>query len=215
MNHSSQHSSIDLLRTRVSLLGQARDGQNNLAWEELHRYYEPFVAKILQGMGFGEVNLNDAKQQVFIRLWNGLSSYQRQPERAKFRSWFARLIRNTALNIIRSEKNKPQETEISDPSLSHYVQLSDKAEIEAKVEQEWQRYVVELALERAKMVFSGNAIAVFQLSLQGKGVEEIAEQLHIKPNTVYTLKHRVKTVILKEIKQLKQDLETFDTPTAL
>ena len=70
-------------------------------------------------------------------------------------------------------------------------------------------------MERAKMVFSGNAIEVFQLSLKGKDVEEIAIQLHIKTNTVYTLKHRVKTVILKEIKQLKHDLETFDKIPAL
>ena len=215
MSNPSQHSSIDLLHTRASLLGQARDGKNDLAWEELHRYYEPFVKKILLGMGFKGANLDDAKQQVFIRLWSGLSSYQREPERAKFRSWFATLIRNTSLNIIRSEKRKPQGPNIDDASLLHHAQLSDEAEIDAKVEREWQRYVVDLAMERAKMVFSGNAIEVFQLSLQGKDVEEIAIQLHIKTNTVYTLKHRVKTVILKEIKQLKHDLETFDKIPAL
>ena len=166
-------------------------------------------------MGFKGANLDDAKQQVFIRLWSGLSSYQREPERAKFRSWFATLIRNTSLNMIRSEKRKPQGSNIDDASLLHHAQLSDEAEIDAKVEREWQRYVVDLAMERAKMVFSGNAIEVFQLSLKGKDVEEIAIQLHIKTNTVYTLKHRVKTVILKEIKQLKQDLETFDKIPAL
>ena len=45
-------------------------------------------------------------------------------------------------------------------------------------------------------------------------MEQIALKLHIKTNTVYILKHRVKTVLLNEIQKLKHDLEVFgDDPT--
>ena len=213
MADSSIHSAPDALRTRISLLGRARDRKSDLAWEELLTYYEPFVAKVLGSMGFTGANLDDAKQQVFVRLWKGLESYDRDPERAKFRTWFARLIRNTALNIIRSRKREPTGPSIDDDSYGPAAHLADEAEVESRVEQEWQRYIVELAMERAAKVFSENAVQVFKLSLEGKPVDEIASTLHIKPNTVYILKHRVKTVLLREIHQLKHDLETFGDET--
>ena len=53
------------------------------------------------------------------------------------------------------------------------------------------------------------------MSLEGKSVESIAKTLSIKVNTVYILKHRVKKVLLKEIQQLKKDLEEFgDLPVS-
>ena len=79
------------------------------------------------------------------------------------------------------------------------------------MEEEWQQYVVDLALDRAREAFSGNAVEVFTLSLGGHPVEDIAKQLGIKTNTVYILKHRVKTMLLREIQILKRDLETFDS----
>lgn len=180
-----------------------------MAWEELLGFYEPFVSKVLGSMGFRGADLDDARQQVSLRLWKGLQSYERDPERAKFRTWFARLIRNTALNIIRSKRREPAGPSFDDDTSGQSLMFSDDPGIEARVEQEWQVYIVDLALERAREVFSGNAVEVFTMSLAGHPVEEIATKLNIKTNTVYILKHRVKAVLLNEIKRLKQDLENF------
>ncbi|MEJ6828703.1 MAG: sigma-70 family RNA polymerase sigma factor [Akkermansiaceae bacterium] len=210
MPFTTSHKSSDRLMTRVTLLQRARDEKNDLAWHELLGYYEPFISKVLGSMGFRGPDLDDARQQVSLRLWKGLKTYERDPDRAKFRTWFARLIRNTALNIIRSKKREPTGRSIDDDSGPPQELLADTPEIETRVEKEWQQYVVELALDRAREAFSGNAVEVFTLSLSGHSVEDIAKQLGIKTNTVYILKHRVKTMLLREIQILKRDLETFD-----
>ncbi|BDS07795.1 hypothetical protein NT6N_28350 [Oceaniferula spumae] len=210
----STRQSVDAMRTRVSLLQRASDGSDQLAWEELLKFYEPFISKVLQSMGFRGADLDDARQQVSLVLWKGLQTYDRDPDRAKFRTWFARLIKNTALNIIRSNQRKPTGPSLNDDREGKKLVLSDDPELDLRVEQEWQEYVVELAMERASAVFSGNAVEVFKMSLDGKSVEDIAEQLNIKVNTVYILKHRVKAVLLKEIQQLKHDLESFAEVTA-
>lgn len=197
--------------TRMTLLSRARDGKDDLAWEELMSIYVPFVSKVLSGMGFRGADLEDARQMVFIRLWKGLRNYERYEDRAKFRTWFARLIRNTAINIIRSKSREPSGGSLNDEEYGNAPVLSDEPMIEEKVEKEWQEYIVELAMEKARAKFSGNAIEVFTMSLAGHSVEKIAQTLHIKANTVYILKHRVKTVLLAEIQQLKQNLETFQT----
>lgn len=207
MENPTQVSSVDALRTRVSLLVRAREENCHLAWEELLGFYEPFVSKVLGSMGFRGADLDDARQQVSLRLWKGLQNYERDPERAKFRTWFARLIRNTALNIVRSKNRQPTGPSLDDDSTGLAAILANESEIEARVEGEWQDYVVELALERARRKFSGNAVDVFTRSLAGETVEDIAMDLGIKTNTVYILKHRVKTVLLREIQCLQQDLE--------
>ncbi len=205
----SPNPSHSVLRTRVSLLQRARDGKSDLAWKELLGFYEPFVSKVLGSMGFRGADLEDARQQVSLRLWKGLKDYERDPEGAKFRTWFARLIRNNALNIIRTKRREPSGPSLDDEDNHQALSLADAPEIENHIMREWQEYVVELAFERARSMFSGNAIEVFQLSLAGIPVEEIALSLNIKTNTVYILKHRVKTVLLNEIQKLKDDLEVF------
>ncbi|MGJ8724791.1 MAG: RNA polymerase sigma factor [Roseibacillus sp.] len=207
MSQASQQSANEGLLTRVSLLQRAREDENHPAWEELLSYYEPFVSKVLLSMSFRGADLEDAKQQVFLKLWRGLHTYERDPERALFRTWFARLIRNTALNIIRSRNRQPTGPSFDDEQSQQANMLSDDSGLEKRVEEEWQQYVVELAMDRARLVFSGHAIEVFTMSLDGQTVEHIAETLGIKTNTVYILKHRVKTVLLREIQQLKKDLE--------
>lgn len=211
MPNENIHPSHSALQTRVSLLQRAREGQSDMAWEELLGFYEPFVAKVLGSMGFRGADLEDAQQQVSLRLWKGLKSYERDPERARFRTWFARLIRNTALNIIRSRNRQPRGPSLDDETSGQAMLLSDEPGIEARVEQEWQVYIVDLAMARAREMFSGNAVEVFSMSLAGHPVEEIATTLNIKVNTVYILKHRVKSVLLNEIQRLKQDLENFGT----
>ena len=47
----------------------------------------------------------------------------------------------------------------------------------------------------------------FRLSLKGKAVEEIAEELDLKENSVYRLKNRVKERLIQEIRHLREELE--------
>ena len=56
-------------------------------------------------------------------------------------------------------------------------------------------------------VFSGKAIRVFSLSLDGMSVEQIAEQLNLQKTSVYTLRNRVKARYIKEIHALMGQLE--------
>lgn len=209
-NPTTATKSNDVYLTQVTLLHRAREGKDEKAWAELLTIYAPFVSKVLAGMGFRGADLDDARQLVFIRLWKGLPNYKRDVARAKFRTWFARLIRNTAINIIRSKTRAPAGNSLNDETYHPPSFISDDPAIEAKVEKEWQEYIVELAMEKARAKFSGHAIEVFTRSLNGESVETIAEALQIKPNTVYILKHRVKVVLLSEIQQLKYDLEDFE-----
>jgi DNA-directed RNA polymerase specialized sigma subunit len=93
----------DLLPTRMSLLKRASLEEQADAWNELLIYYDPFVSKILLRWGIGGSDLDDVKQQVFMRLWKGLSNYKKLDNGSKFRNWLSTLIRRTAINWYHSQ----------------------------------------------------------------------------------------------------------------
>ncbi|MCM8535971.1 MAG: sigma-70 family RNA polymerase sigma factor [Lentisphaeraceae bacterium] len=195
----------DHLPTRVSLLQRASVEQQADAWDELLKYYEPFVKKVLLRWGVSGSDLDDLKQQVFMRLWKGLSNYKRLENGSRFRNWLSTLIRRTAITWYHSNKHKNNEIEL-DNTIFEELRTS-QPEVDKRIEKEWQQYIVDLALNELKQVFSGHAFEVLALSLQGKSGDEIADKLNIRKESVYVLRNRVKVRLRDEIKRLRFTLE--------
>lgn len=196
-------STSDPFATRASLLERACAAPEGEAWNELLGYYEPFVLRVLRSLGFRDPELSDLRQEVFLKLWKGLELYKRDTNRAKFRTWFSRLIRNAAADHVKAMKRRNIELQVGDGS---WASVEDSKLMEL-IESEWRRHVVQIAMERVRSVFSGRALEVCLLTLQNHSTEEIAERLKLKRNTVYILRHRVKKRLMQEIKLVKQQLE--------
>jgi RNA polymerase sigma-70 factor (ECF subfamily) len=195
----------DLLPTRYSLIERARSHNDSKTWEDLLDYYESFIRKILLRMGFRGMDLEDVRQQVSLKLWQGLKSYQRDAGRARFRNWLSTLIRNSAINWINAQRQVGRESTLQSDDLERIA--TEGPEIEQLIEQEWQRHVVTLAVENLKQVFSGKALEVFALSLEGESVDSIAATLDLRKESVYVLRTRVKARVRQEIARLQLELE--------
>ena len=195
----------DILPTRHSLIERARSRNDSKTWEDLLDYYESFIRKILLRMGFRGMDLEDVRQQVLLKLWQGLKSYKRDPGRARFRNWLSTLIRNSAINWIKAQRQNKREFILQSGDLERIA--SEGPEIEQLIEQEWQRHVVTLAIENLQQVFSGKALEVFALSLEGESVESIAATLDLRKESVYVLRTRVKARVRQEIARLQHELE--------
>ncbi|MGJ8658195.1 MAG: RNA polymerase sigma factor [Akkermansiaceae bacterium] len=201
-------SSHDNLPTRISMIHQAVSSTDHPVWDELLKYYAPFITSVLCRMNFQQPAIDDVRQLVFVKLWKNLPAYRKQPGKAKFRSWLAKLIRNVALNWIRDNKGQNSESHLHDATESEYLVHSPA--VEGNIEKEWQAYVVKLALERLKPVFTGKAFEVLHLSLEGHSSDEISEKLSIQTESVYVLRNRVKKRLQQEIKQVRTELEGFE-----
>ncbi len=195
----------DMLPTRYSLIERARSHNDSKTWEDLLDYYESFIAKILLRMGFRGMDLEDVRQQVSLKLWQGLKSYQRDAGRARFRNWLSTLIRNAAINWINAQRKVGREFMLQSDEFERIA--TEGPEMEQLIEQEWQRHVVTLAVENLKQVFSGKALEVFALSLEGESTDSIAAILDLRKESVYVLRTRVKARVRQEIARLQLELE--------
>ena len=195
--------------TRPSLILRARGDEESPAWEELLSYYEPFVSMVLQRMGFRGEDLEDLRQQVFVKLWNGLEKYEKR-DAVRFRSWLSSLIRNAATDWMRRHAKTEKSLSLDEPGAMEQLKLGNVPEVEEQIEEEWRNYLVKVAMERIKEVFTGNAFEVFALTLEGKSVEEISSELGLRTDSIYVLRNRVKGRLQREIQQLRHDLEVGD-----
>jgi RNA polymerase sigma-70 factor (ECF subfamily) len=191
-------------QTSLSLLQRAADQSDEEAWKEFLQYYDRFIYHLLHRLNLKSPDIDDLHQLVLIRLWENLKNYERTDRR--FRSWLAVLVKNIAFDYFRSEKRRRQvfcdAVEVDGLSESHLA-----SSIEGLIEREWEAYMVNFAMNRLRSLFSENAVRVFEMSLEGHSASAISEQLNLGIDSVYTLKNRVKSRLVREVRAVINEVE--------
>lgn len=196
------------LKTRRTLLARAKDLNDNLAWNDFAGYYAGFIRMVLCKMHVPQSEYDDLNQEILLKIWKGIQSFDTDNDKARFRTWLSVVIRNVIIQYMRSyrlrEQREEGHDEITDPHTleSHYEERLEKI-----INEEWEQYMAEKVLEHLRKFFSGKAIDVFLLSTLGKSSEEISRELNVPLNTVYVLRNRVKVRFMDELKTLRTIIE--------
>ena len=185
--------------TRYTLIHRLKDQYDENAWEEFIDIYRRYIYVVIRRMDIPVHEAEELTQNLLVKLWEKLPNFNFNPEVARFRTWLGKVIYNSVISYKRSKKNETFKLELDE---SHSVD----SKISEMMNREWENYIANIALERVKPLFSGKAMEVFQMSLDGKDLKEIAESLEIKEDSVYRLKNRVKEKLSKEISFLREDL---------
>lgn len=189
--------------TRQTLIQRLRNQYDENAWDTFVQTYRRYIYAVLRRMQIRHEDCGDIIQEILLKLWKQLPKFDYEPSKAKFRTWLGVVIRNTALNhlssaYVRHSGNSVQACE---------GELAGESALNEVIQQEWESYITNLAMERIRGKFSNQTIEVFDLSLNGVSVEEIAEKFSIQPNSVYRLKNRVKERLIGEVAILREELE--------
>ena len=195
---------MSILPTSQTLIVRSFDLNDSQAWEELVEHYRKFIYHVLNQLNVSSNDIDDIFQQVLIQLANNLSTYD--SKKGRFRTWLSTVIRNAAYMHFRKQKTKNNHLNI----FTELVEREDKykvTQIEDFIETEWTNYVMEQAMQNIKSIFKGQAIEVFEKSLDGQSAAEIAEEVGLTVSSVYTLKKRVKKRLYMEVRAIVSDLE--------
>ncbi|MCM8530691.1 MAG: RNA polymerase sigma factor [Lentisphaeraceae bacterium] len=198
----------DQFNTRKTLLLRAKDPSDELAWSDFVEYYSGFISMLLFKMKIEQQLHEDLKQEILLKIWGALQDYEEDPTRAKFRTWLAAVIRNAALNYMRSHRSRERREDSL--AQSHDLFTDENyapSRIDEIINEEWAHYMVNHIIDHLKKFFSGKAIEVFTLSSEGIKSSEISRRLEIPTNTVYVLRNRVKARLMTEMQSLRQSLE--------
>lgn len=190
--------------TRYSLIEEMQHTNDHRAWDTFVQHYRPFIYFLLNQMEVRVSEQDDLVQEILIKLHKNLPQYVK--ERGRFRTWLGTVIRNTAKNYITKQSRLRQKHDEICTSLE-VINSYSQSELEKRIDSEWKQYVANTAMDHLKTVFSEQVIDCFQMTLDNVPVEEIARRLHVKKDTVYIIRTRMKTRVLQEMKKLIDQLE--------
>ena len=190
-------------KTRLTLIDRARDPNDSQAWGEFTDYYGSFIRMVLMQLHAPPDDLEDLSQTILVKLWQNLSTVELGRDHARFRTWLGTVIRNTFYTHCSQTASRKRRE--SNAAVADVV----PPDVEDIIESEWRKHIIALALERLHASFSGKAMNVFMMTLDGKSVDEIASALELTKDSVYVLRNRVQSRFRKEARQLRSYLEFY------
>jgi RNA polymerase sigma factor (sigma-70 family) len=196
----------DEYQTRETLIQRVRNQHDDPSWEEFTGIYRGYIYTVIRNMGIVESDRDELVQQTLIKLWKKLPDIDCEHS-GKFRSWLSTLTKNCVIDFIRKRKREAalQEKVADQEELEHLNTVLP--DIDQISEAAWKQHLATLALDNIEPHFSGKAVKVFRLSLQGLEVSQIAKELNIQEASVYRLKTRVKARLIEEVQRLRSELE--------
>ncbi len=197
----------DPYRTRITLIQRVKNQRDAASWEDFVRIYRNYIYAIIRNMNISNHDAEDLVQQLMLNMWNKLPKTDVEQIRY-FRGWLATITKNFVTDFIRKRIREAERLEKAekDATLS-YLKAIRLPDIDRIAEREWKLHIANLALENIEPLFSGHAIEVFRLSLDGLEVQAIAKKLDLQENSVYRLRNRVKKRLILEIEQLREELD--------
>ena len=176
------------------------------AWGEFVSYYQSFIEVILKHLKVSPNDQDDLTQNILLKVWKSLEKLNYDSERARFRTWMNRVIRNAVIDFQRAKSRRISEVD-SDTGIDTKNFPLQENEFTKIIDKEWRAHITNLALKNIRPNFSGNAMSVFDMFLDEVPAKDIAAKLAIAVPSVYKLRSRVEEKLIKEIKRLKLELE--------
>lgn len=181
---------MEELRTSRTLLARIRDLENAEAWERFVEIYEPMVLRFTLWRGLDRTDAADITQEVMAAVAAAIRGFEYDPAKGSFRGWLLTVTRRKISGLARTRRRRPQTVPADDNS---YERLEAASPAETDVwETEYRRRLFDWACGLVRGSFSETSWRAFWMTtVEGRGGEETAAALGMKPGAVYVAKGRV------------------------
>lgn len=176
--------------TSLSLLERSLAGETD-AWSRLDDIYAPMIYRWIRECGFQPTDASDLTQEIFIRVFKNLATFQQGPGR--FRGWLWTITRNAIRDVVRERDRKQL------PISSVDLAIVEVKPCDAEDSGLPPREVVKRALKHLLEDFDERTrIIVEEVIMAGRDPGEVAKELDVSRNTVYIARSRA----LKKLRKL-------------
>ncbi len=197
-------------RTRRSLIMRLGDWKDQRSWDEFYRTYWRLIYSVAIKAGLREDEAWDVVQETVLTIAKQSLKGAYDPERGSFKMWLWNVTRWRINDQFRMRGKAPQttsETDENQPVREPVENVPDTSgnNFSELWEREWQRNVMEAALERVKAKVSPRQFQIFDYNvLQGMNATDVRRKLGVSIAQVYLAKHRVSTILKKEIAYIRE-----------
>jgi len=206
----SKNNQDDSYPTRPSLLIRLKDWDDQESWRVFFKTYGKLIYSAATKAGLSDAEAKDVVQETVVTVCKKIKDLKYDPAVGSFRGWLLNTTRWKISDEFR--RRKPSNGERS-PSLDESIKtgmaesIPDPASfnLDSVWEEEWQKNLMDAAIERVKQKVDPRHYQVFDLyAIKGRPAHEVASTLGISSAQVHLIKHRIIALVKKEIEQLEK-----------
>lgn len=191
--------------TQWSLIVRLQDPCDQEAWREFSENYHAAILQSLIRKGLMQQDAEDITQQVMMSIANTLSKRPHDPDRAKFRTWLERVIKNAAINALRDSSKRAAAKGGTD-ALSLLNAIPSQDDAQELLAQEYQKQLVRVASKVIENEFQPDTWQMFWRStVLGLPIEQVAKELGKQVGSVYASRSRVMRRLRMEIERMQTE----------
>jgi len=201
----------ELLPTRRSLLTRLKRWDDQASWQEFFDTYWKLIYGVALRAGLSENEAQDVVQDTIVCVARQMPHFKYNPALGSFKSWLfliarRRITDHLRKNYRRVKTDQPAPDDTSRTALLERIPDPAGPALDAIWDDEWKRHLFQTALRKVKTLVEPLHFQVFDCyALKDWPVKEVAGRFHLKPGQVYVIKHRVSSLIAKEIERLQND----------
>ena len=156
------------------------------AYDKLMRQYEKLVYKISYGFGRNKENAMDITQNVFLKVYQKLSSFK---GKSSFKSWLVKVAYNDGVNWVRKNQKHSMNDPVEDESNFPILSISNEDELIAK---ENKSQILNLLYK----LNTRHRLAVVLRYFENMSIKEISETLKCTEGVV-------KNILFRSLKKMR------------
>ena len=201
----------DDLKTRRSLIDRLRNLEDQASWREFFNTYWKLIYSVALKAGLTEDEAEEVVQETVITVVKQIDSFAYDPNVSTFKHW---LLHKTEWRIIDQIRKRPPDFLVrarrraDDTARTPTVErVPDPASLrlEAVWDEEWEKNLIDAAMERIKSRVKVEHYQIFYLSAVKKmPARKVAELIGVNVAQVYLVKHRLAGQVKREIDRLKR-----------
>src|SRR5215216_6445324 len=202
----------DWLATRTSLLRRLKQWEDQESWRDFFDTYGNLLYGASIKAGLNDAEAQDVVQDTVITVAKKIEDFKYDPALDSFKGWLLYLTRKRiALHYRKRERDRggPNRILESMPLPGELESIPDRAgvDLEAIWDEEWETSLADAALARVKEQVNPKQFQIFNFYvLKQWPVKEVAKTLGVSRAQVYLAKHRISTLVQKEVKRLQNGL---------
>ena len=195
----------ELIPTRRSLLVRLKDWNDHESWRVFFDTYWKLIYGWALRSGLSNAEAQDVVQETIISVLKSMPSFKYDEVHGSFKSWLLRLTTWKITDQVRRRQLLIEDQVL--PAASGGAEALG-ASVDPAIEQtwneEWERNLVEAALERVKRKVDPKQYQAYDLCVFQKWpVSKVARSLDMNIGNVYLIKHRVGGQLKREIAHLR------------
>ena len=167
--------------TSKTLLDKIASG-DEISWDEFYLKYAPIVKALAKFKGLDANAADDVCQQVMLQFFKQSKTFKFDPNIAKFRTYFGRIVNAKITNYYRKRgevsSDEPEEIPVDSEEGNLFMN-------------EWRKTVLKEAEQELKQRVAPETFQAYELyAVQNRPVKKVAEYLDCTENQVYQAKKR-------------------------